>query len=109
MHVGVSVAAAPRFVMQRGSSILREGSEKPVSNVFAFKASHESENGSGKHLSRFPTNIAIDAQALQIRPSFWWRLFLSFSAACCLVFATPVSGIQEGQGSHPDDEHGVGG
>lgn len=82
---------------------------KPVSNVVAFEAAHRKEQGLDKHLGGSPSDATKDVQTSEIRPCFWMRLFLSFSAACCLVSVMPISGPPPGQGNHPDRGQDMGG
>ncbi|OAE48355.1 hypothetical protein A7J57_21970 [Agrobacterium tumefaciens] len=75
---------------------------KPISNVVAFKGSHQREQGLDKDRCGHLANAAAGARPQEAKASFWLRLFLSFSAACCLVSVMPISGGQPEQGNHPD-------
>lgn len=109
MYDCVSVAVASGFVMERRFIMFPERPAEPVSNVVAFGAAHRREQGLDKHLGGSSADATKDVQTSETQPSFWMRLFLSFSAACCLVSVMPISGAQPGKGSHPDDGQDMGG
>ena len=102
MYDCVSIAVALGFVMERRFIMFPEHSAEPMSNVVAFGAARRREQGLDKHLGGSASDARKGVQTSETRPSFWMRLFLSFSAACCLVSVMPISGAQPGQGNNPD-------
>lgn len=88
--------------MERCFIMSPERPVKPISNVVAFKGSNQREQGLDKDRCGHLANAAAGARPQEAKASFWLRLFLSFSAACCLVSVMPISGGQPGQGNHLD-------
>lgn len=88
--------------MERCFIMSPERPAKPISNVVAFKGSNQREQGLDKDRCGHLANSAAGARPQEAKASFWLRLFLSFSAACCLVSVMPISGGQPGQGNHLD-------
>lgn len=94
--------------MERRVIMFPQRPAKPFSNVVAFEAAYRREEGLEKHLGRPPADATKARQTSETRPFFWLRLFLLFSAACCLVSVMPISGAQPGQGNQSDDGQDVG-
>lgn len=88
--------------MERCFIMSPERPAKPVSNVVALKGFNQREQGLDKDRCGHLSNAAAGALPQEAKASLWLRLFLSFSAACCLVSVMPISGGQPGQGNHLD-------